>query len=318
MSVKYRKGPDGKFQGRFPDEKSMRPSQPFPTGLGLSDKDLDARDPDSLNAAWMAYERSKKNTGHEDPLILAKEALNNYRNRVNTSMGQDDLYEAQEIYHSEIANIPLGNLDTDISHAWEVYRSMEITPVGENGAGQEPHGWIVVVAAHSDDPKALEQVWEATNELCEVADDMDPRLDSVDAARLQILEYNDRAPTSIFIDAYGSRRLESMSENPESDYSDHLVRLPVSSVVLPRDLRTDVARRICEWAERSSENAEDIDDATRDASGLTDDSKTPLIPVLMTDIDSRVLAPYRNSKSRSVAASIQAADSGYRLMPQKI
>lgn len=314
MSVKYVKGPGGKFRGSLPSSKATNPAKPFTGVVEPQDELTDGIGAlHSLDDAWTAFERTKTSGGEADPVATARQALRDYHERAAAATSQDDLYEAQDIYLQEIDSIPLGRVDADLSHAWAAYRSLgDLEETSAPTPSREPHGWLLAVAMHGRDPKALEQVWHASDILARTAENEDPRLETVANARLYLLEMNPHTPRSVFEDAYSAERLDAMRDTPESDYALHLVRLPVGAVSLSHTTKEDIARRIGEWAQESKENAEDIDDAAEEANG------SKLIPVFLSGIDRRVIAPFKDSPSRAVAASVNAAEEGYGLLPRKV
>jgi hypothetical protein len=312
MNVKYVKGPNGKFRGSLPKGR-VAPILPPTLDSTFDEGTNDDSEADGIVDVWVAYERSKRTSTDTDAVTLAEQAIANYRRRASESMSQDDLYEAQEAFHSEIAAIPLGRLETNLDAAWWEYQNLEGADDTSNHPDAAPHGWLLAVAASGRSSEALKQAWCAAEELAHRCDDADPRLDTADAVRMHLLEFNPRTPAEVFESAYDENRLSLMQNTPESDYADHLVRLPVSTVSLPRSLRENVARRLAEWAEASMENAEDIDDAARGIEG----GDSPRIPVFLTDIDSAIAQRYVTSPSNAIAKSCAAAEEGFRLTPRK-
>lgn len=312
LNVKYVRGPGGKFRGSLPKGK-VAPLLPPSSDCAMEGDELPSADAGGVVDAWIAFERSKRNSSDDDALVLAHRALEDYQRRTSEAMSQDDLYEAQEIYLTEVAEIPLGHLDTNVEEAWAEYQRLDPEASSESTPQSAPHGWLLVVAANSRSGEALHQAWEASDEIASKSDDGDPRLDTVDAVRLQLLEFNTKTPASVFESAYGPERLDAMKASPEGDYVEHLVRLPVGAAAISRQLRDDVARRLGDWAEENEHYAEDIDDAARDFYP----GDEPRIPVFLTDIDSSIVERYSASPSRAIAASCGAAEQGFRLIPRK-
>lgn len=313
MSVRYLRGNKGRFRGSVP----AGPVAPPPVTISsvLSDADDDpSQSEDGLADAWVAFEQSKKHSASADPAALAAEALANYRQRASEATNQDDLYDAEDAYHAEIANIPLGHMNCRLDAAWREYGSIDDFPSDYAPAPSpwnESHGWLYVVAARSTNPTALSQVWDAAEIISRGADEMDPRLDTADSVRLHLLEINYHTPPAVIEAAYDEERLDQMMEDPESDYVEHLVRVPAATQSMSPELQERIAIRIGEWAERSPECAQDIDDAARDLGATVDSENEAVIPVFLMDANQQVLARFANSPSRAVASSVRAAASGY-------
>lgn len=313
MSVKYLRGPNGRFRGSVP----AGPVAPPPLAIAsvLSDGEEEpSPSTDDLADAWTAYEQSKKHSSSADPAALATEALEAYRRRASEATSQDDLYDAEDAYHTEIANIPLGHMNCRLDAAWQEYASIDELSDHYTRAPSpwnESHGWLYTVAARSSNPTALHQVWDAAEIISRGADDMDPRLDTANAVRLHLLEINAHTPPAVIEAAYEEDRLDQMMADPESDYVEHIVRIPAAAQSMSPEIQERIAVRIGEWAERSPESAQDIDDAAFDLGAAVESEDEAVIPVFLMSVKQQTLARFANSPSRAVAASVRAAAAGY-------